>query len=700
MLFLKAGKARVALSNKEAAGNGQGEATAKKLSHSTSATPSPGNLPQPEFSATATKTGQSTRRIEKWLAGSHRNAADFLSPGQLAVEQNLVRVGEIYYAHRCVYNLPRKVEPGWLKPLLTLNIPHEIDFFVETEDNRIGITRLQKHKKNLYSTVLQDTHKGRLTVSEVEVALKDLDDLIIRLQSGLDRLARLSILVTTWATSRRQLREQLTELSAVVTRCGVESRSMSFRQLPGYRTLLPDGQNLTRAAKLTDATTLAFSFPFLSSSLNMEGGVLWGINLDENSPVFVNPWNRDYLPNPNIAVLGTPGCGKSFFLKMLAIRLLSHGVKFKCIDPENEYGRLAEECGGRSVSISASRPVGFNLLELPADAEGHLLFDSKTEGESSEPLSEKIISIKPFLEMMLLGTRRGADPGICFDPRQDALVEKALFETYENCGITREAIARGLNARELNRATEAYAGLIAGSGGVARNRELAQNFDRPRIPTLADLRDSLADLREPYGLAENLERFVSGAYAGFFSPKPSVFRDDDYLTVFKIREVSREMEPLVIALVMIECWNQAVRKREPLQFACDELWSLLATVAGGSFVATFARRSRKHGLSLVVATQQVADFIGSEHGRAVLACCATKWIGKQQGSREELMAALEMDQPKIDFVRQAATGQALLKCNDRWTRLQVCYSPLEYAIAETNPRAGMLAVRQGADSLN
>jgi hypothetical protein len=469
---------------------------------------------------------------------------------------------------------------------------------------------------------------------------------------------------------------------------------MSFRQQYALRTLLPDGQPLARRSKLADATTMAFSFPFLSNSLNMEGGILWGINLDENSPVFVNLWNRDYLPNANIAILGTPGSGKSFFLKMQAMRLLAHGIKFKCIDPENEYDRLAQEFGGRSVSISASRPVGFNLLELPSDPKGNLVIAGELAGEASEPLAEKIISIKPYLEMMLLGTRRGADPNMGFDPRQDALLEKALFDAYERCGITRLAISNGLNALEINRATQAYADRLAVSGGVEVNRELSSGFSKPRIPTLADLHDSLLKLNDSSGLAENLDRFVTGAYAGFFSNRPSIFQSGDYLTVFKMREVPKEMEALVMAMIMMHCWNEAIRTREPSQFACDELWSLMSTVAGGNFVSTFARRSRKWGLSLATATQQVSDFLNSPQGRNVLACSATLWIGKLLISREELIAAFGIDEYKADLIRQLQTGQSLLKCGDSWTHLQVIHSPAEYRIAETNPHAGLVTPYQ------
>lgn len=643
-----------------------------------------------------TNTLKKVHLLEDWFNNTQRNLVDFLAPGRLVINQNFIKIEDLYYGYLTISNLPREVGPGWLKPLLTLNVPHEVDIFVESEDTRLAIARLQKDKKNLYSTILQDKNKGRITLTEVEIALQDLEKLLTRLESGLDKLVNLTMQVTTWAETRRQLREQMDELNAAINRCGVESRNMSFRQQYALRTVLPDGQHLARRSKLADATTMAFSFPFLSNSLNMEGGVLWGINQDENSPVFVNLWNRDYLLNANAAILGTPGSGKSFFLKLQAMRLMAHGIKFKCVDPENEYERLAHEFGGRSVNISASRPIGFNLLELPSDAKGQFVIASDLDREASEPLAEKIISIKPYLEMMLLGTRRGGDHNTGFDSRQDALLEKALFDAYDSCGITRSAISNGLNALEINRATEEYADLLARHGGFEGNHRLNVNFSKPRIPTLADLHSSLLNLSDSSGMAENLDRFVRGAYAGFFSTRPSIFQSGDYLTVFKMREVPKEMEALVMAMIMMHSWNEAIRTREPSQFACDELWSLMSTVAGGNFVSTFARRSRKWGLSLVTATQQVSDFLNSPQGRNVLACSATLWIGKLLISREELMAAFSIDEYKADLIKQLQTGQSLLRCGDTWTRLQVIHSQAEYQIAETNPHTGVITpLRRG-----
>jgi type IV secretory pathway VirB4 component len=474
---------------------------------------------------------------------------------------------------------------------------------------------------------------------------------------------------------------------------------MTLRHQPGFYSLLPDGRNWVRRPKKIDATTVAYTFPFASTDLSMEGGVLFGVNLRENSPVVVNLWKRPELSNPNVTIVGKAGSGKSFFVKLMAERQLLNGVKLFVIDVENEYDRLAAAAGGRSIYISPSRPFVFNPFELPSTADGRLAIEATNLGGSGhysaaedaygDPLSEKAATLTALLSMMILGSNLGDSRGTEGLDRQGRdLLDRAIFETYRRCGITRDEIQSGrLTQPLLVTNTNAYADQLATDGGPENNHQIARDFRGPRIPGLTDLRDTLLDLADTYGLAGGLERYITGSFAGFFSNRPTQVSSKDYLTVFKIREVSPELQPLVIAMVMDWCWSLAVRERVPRQFICDELWSLMASVAGGELVEKFARRSRKLGLSLVVATQQVEDLLNSSQGRAVLSNCDTKWIGQQEADhRKILRESLALTEAQVSFVTNTASaGQALLKCGKRWVPLSVEHADYEYQFAETNP---------------
>ncbi|HEX2909845.1 MAG TPA: DUF87 domain-containing protein [Chloroflexia bacterium] len=640
------------------------------------------------------------------LVETVRDLPDLLAPQLIEIRPHFFKVNEVYFVHLYVANLPRRVAPGWLDALLTSNIPYEVDFFLHPDEARQSIGKLQRRRRDLNSTVMQDRQKGRLTSPEVELALDDLGGLIDKLESGNDKLITLDILVTTWGKNQSEAWERAAGLTDAVSRCGADCRKMTLRQQSGFYSLLPDGRNYVRRPKKVDATTVAYTFPFASTDLVMEGGVLFGVNLRENSPVVVNLWKRPDLSNPNVCVVGKSGSGKSFFVKVQALRQLLNGIKLFVIDPENEYDRLAAAAGGRSVYISPSRPFVFNPFELPSTADGQLRLDAinlnssatsnhgsqiPAEDSLGDPLSEKAATLTSLLTMMILGSNQGDIRGTeGLDRKARDLLDKAIFETYRKSGITRDEIQSGrLTASLLATNTNIYADRLTTAGGPENNSQIAHEFGGPRVPGLADLRDTLLELGDSQGLAGGLERYIGGSFAGFFTNRPTAVTNKDYLTVFKIREVSRELQPLVIAMVMDWCWSLAVRERVPRQFVCDELWSLIASVAGGELVEKFARRSRKLGLSLVVATQQVEDLLGSTQGRAVLANCDTKWIGQQEADhRKILRESLALTEAQTGFVTNTAgAGQALLKCGKRWVPLSVEHSEFEFNLAETNPLA-------------
>ena len=218
---------------------------------------------------------------------------------------------------------------------------------------------------------------------------------------------------------------------------------------------------------------------------------------------------------------------------------------------------------------------------------------------------------------------------------------------------------------------------------------------RPRTPGLADLRDTLLDLdkEDREGLALAVERFVIGEYAGFFTNRPTEVANDDYLTVFGMRELPDELQPIVVAIMIDWCWQRAVRYQQPAMFVFDELWKLISTPSGAEIASRAARRSRKNWLAFCWATQQLDDVTGTQQGRAIINSTATKWIGPHEPhNRKILMETLDLTEEQVMFVTNyAQPGQGLLKCGKNWVTLSVEHSELEYKLAQTSEAKTLVA---------
>jgi hypothetical protein len=89
-------------------------------------------------------------------------------------------------------------------------------------------------------------------------------------------------------------------------------------------------------------------------------------NFDDNkeySNILVDFDKRDDdKTNPCILILGNSGQGKSYLLKLILCNILESGKNVICLDPEHEFGELAENTGGCFVDLMSGQYM-INPLE-------------------------------------------------------------------------------------------------------------------------------------------------------------------------------------------------------------------------------------------------------------------------------------------------------------------------------------------------
>jgi hypothetical protein len=129
------------------------------------------------------------------------------------------------------------------------------------------------------------------------------------------------------------------------------------------------------------------------------------------------------------------------------------------------------------------------------------------------------------------------------------------------------------------------------------------------------------------------------------------------------------------------------RERRPRLLVVDEAWSLLRYPQGGAFISGMARRARKYYLGLVTITQDAADFLRSDHGRAVLVNAAMKLLMKQDATTVDPIAeAFRLTDDERQYLLGANKGEGLLFARGSRVRLQGKASPIEHRLVTTNPR--------------
>ncbi len=571
------------------------------------------------------------------FALGRRSLADLVAPAATELARDHLRLDYQYTRTLVVTGYPRSVSPGWLSPLIDFEEPLEISLHLYPLESDQMVSTLTHKMVQLQSSRLMAARGGHLADPEREVAFEDAERLRDALQRGEERIFSVSLYLLLRANSLAALDDLTRRVEATLGGMLANSRVALLEQDAGFRSCLPQGQDRLLVYRNLDTSSLATMFPFSSSTLSMERGILYGIAKRNHSPVLFDPFDES-LENANMVVFAKSGAGKSYFTKLMALRNLLAGVDFLVIDPEDEYRTLCTAVGGQYLRLASSSVQHLNPFDLP-------LVVGDQEGR--DRLGEQVVALLGLFELML------AEPGGSLNVHERAVLDRAVFQTYAAAGITEGTTTHGREAPLLRDLKEV---LLSSPGEVAA------------------------------GLATRLRRYVEGSLAGLFSGPTNVALDNRFV-VFNVQALEPELRPLGIHLIASFVWNQVRRSRRPRLLIIDEAWSLMQYPEGGAFLASMARRARKYYLGLVTITQDVADFLGCDHGRTLLSNSAVKLLMKQDSATiDPVVTAFKLSPEERQFLLGASKGEGLFFARGNHVALQVEASPSEHRLATTAPR--------------
>ena len=216
----------------------------------------------------------------------------------------------------------------------------------------------------------------------------------------------------------------------------------------------------------------------------------------------------------------------------------------------------------------------------------------------------------------------------------------------------------------------------------------ARTWTRPS-PTLRILRDQLAGAgqagdragdKAAAELAARLHPFVEGAFKQLFDGQTTT-NPEGHLVVFSLRDLPDELKGIGTLLTLDAVWrrvsNPAIRR--PRLVVVDEAWLLMKERSGAEFLFRMAKASRKHWAGLTVATQDTADVLGNDLGKAVVANAATQILLRQASQAiDEITQTFDLSAGERQFLLSADRGQGLLSAGTQRVAFQSIASPTEH----------------------
>lgn len=557
---------------------------------------------------------------------------DLIAPPLIEVDFNHLAIGGSFFRTLFVVTYPRYVTANWLEPLISFNHTLDVSMYVYPTKSDEVLESLKRKVSEMEATIQSDMKRGRVVEPSVQVALEDALALQQELAKGSERFFQFGLYVTIPTHTVEELDKVTKQVEATLGSLLIITKKATLAMDNGLRTTLPMGQDRLMITRNMDTTSLATTFPFTTSELSANEGLLYGIN-EHNGSLII--FDRFTLENANMVVFGKSGSGKSYMVKLEIMRGLMFDTEMIVIDPENEYETLTHALGGEYIRFRFGTTTKLNPFDLA------LLRSSGSEDESE--LNQKILSLHGFFRVVM-----GK-----LTPTEDALLDRALILTYKQKGITPDPSTQD---KEPPLMEDLYKSLIGMEDATARS------------------------------LADRIEKFVKGSLVGIFDQQTNV-EIRNPLTVFSIRDLEEELRPVAMYLILDFIWTKVRRDIKRRVLLVDEAWYMMKFPDSGAFLNSIAKRARKYYLGLTTISQDVEDFLSVDLGKAIIQNSSLQILLKQSTAAiDHIAEVFFLSEGEKHLLLSADIGQGLFFAGPAHAAVRVIASPTEHALVTTNPQ--------------
>jgi type IV secretory pathway VirB4 component len=590
-----------------------------------------------EAAAQKNKASEEKAVTPQDMAKGMINIKDILAPSAVEVDFNHIRIGPKYYTTLFISGYPRFVGANWLSPIINFDHTLDLSMFYYPVKSKGILEDLKKKITEMEATVRTDRERGKIEDPTVTSALEDAHTLQEQLVKGIERFFQFSFYITIPAETLEELKNITSKVESTLGSLLLISKTATLQMEQAFQSTIPTALDKLLITRNMDTTSLATTFPFTSSDLTMETGIMYGINRHNGSLII---FDRFSMENANTVVFAKSGSGKSYFVKLEALRSLVFGAEIIIIDVEEEYKMLCEAVGGDFISFSANSKARINPFDLSNIA---------VEGENE--LGQKILSLHTLLKLIFK----------TMTSTEEAILDRALIETYRIKGITPDPETQ-------------------------MTRE---------PPVMEDLYKVLmgADEPEAKGMAERLERYIKGSLTGIFDSQSNVNLSSK-MTVFSTKNLEDILRPIAFYIILDFIWTKIRRDLKKRILVVEEAWYLMQNEDSARFIYGIAKRARKYYLGLTTISQDVDDFLTSEYGKAIVTNSSIQVLLKQHPAAIDKVAdTFYLSEGEKRLLLGAGQGEGLFFAGANHVAIRVVASEAEHNLITTNP-AELLKLRE------
>lgn len=562
--------------------------------------------------------------------------ADAIAPAALKVGAREIELGEKFSRTFYTISYPRFLADGWFTPVINLDKVFDVAIFVHPVDTGAALRSFQRKVAEVESQIEDRADKGLVRDPMLDTAFQDLETLRDQLQQAEEHLFDVGLYITIYGNSKEELDKLEGELRGILDAKLIYTKPALFQQEQGFRSTLPLALDQLEVHSKLNSSPLSSIFPFVSFDLTSDSGILYGINRHNASLIL---FDRFSMENYNSVVFAKSGSGKSYAVKLEILRSLMFGTEVIVIDPEREYEDLASATGGRTFNISLSSEHHINPFDLPP---------VKEDEEPADILRSNIINLVGLFRIMLGG----------LSPEEDAIIDRAITETYALKDITGDS-----------------------------------DFTGVEPPLLSDFEQVLSGMEGSQSLVTRLSKYTHGTWSGFLN-QPTNIDINKQFVVFSVRDMEDELKPIAMYIITHYIWNAVRHELKKRLLVIDEAWWMMKSEDTASFLYSLAKRGRKYYLGLATITQDVEDFLKSPYGRPILTNSSIQLLLKQSPTTiNVLQETFNLTDEEKFLLLESGVGEGLFFAGLKHVAIKIVASYTEDQIITSDP-SQLLAIKQ------
>jgi type IV secretory pathway VirB4 component len=557
---------------------------------------------------------------------------DLIAPSALKVSPNYIEIGGVYARTLFIFAFPKFLSTNWFSPIINADFSMDTAIFIHPMDTSDVLKNLRKKATQVMSEISIENEKGKIRDPILESALNNIEDLRNKLQEGSEKFFRFSVYITTYGSSVEELNKISESIEAILEAQLVYVKPAVFRMEQGISSTVPLANDELDVANNLNTSPLSTSFPFVSSDLTSNKGILYGINRHNNSLIL---FDRFEMENANMVVFAKSGAGKSYTIKLEILRAMMMDTNVVVIDPENEYKHLCETVGGSFIPIALSSKSHLNPFDIPKIGE---------DDDPEEIMRSNVANLMGLMHLMFRD----------LTPEDDSILERGIRESYAIRDITTQTDFNSLSPQDF--------------------------------PVFSDLYAVLQNMDGSESLVARMEKYTEGIFSGFLN-EPTNVKIDNQLVVFNIRDLEEELRPVAMYIVLHFIWNEMRTNLKKRMVVVDEAWIMMKNEDAASFLFGIAKRCRKYYTGLTTITQDINDFILSQYGKPIITNSSIQLLLKQSPASVDAIAeTFYLTEQEKFLLLESNVGEGIFFAGNKHVAIRVIASYSEDQIITSDPR--------------